>query len=157
MPRQDVANAAILAIVAVIPDLDLLTPIHRGVSHSLGAAAIAGAVAFAVTRSPRWALAVGAAWASHLVLDWLSHDTWPPVGVMAFWPLTDAYYKAGLEVFPAVSRKYWLAEFWSYNLKAVAIELLLLGPIAGLTVWLRPRRHHEDHKKQRSQSFFWSW
>ena len=47
------------------------------------------------TRSPRWALAVALAWGSHILLDWLSNDTRPPLGVMALWPFTRDYYKAG--------------------------------------------------------------
>jgi inner membrane protein len=136
-PRRDVAAAAILAAAAIVPDLDLLTHDHRGFSHSVGAALIAGAITWLVTRRPRWALAVAAAWGSHVLLDWMSNDTRPPIGVMALWPFTRDYYKSSLEVFPAVSRRYWLAEFWVYNIRAAAVELLLLAPIAAVVVWWR--------------------
>ncbi len=139
MPRRDVAVAAILAAVASAPDLDLLIHGHRGPSHSLGAALIAGAIALLTTRRPRWAIAVTAAWGSHVLLDWMGTDTRPPVGVMALWPFTREYYESGLHLFPAISRRYWLAEFWVYNLKALAVELLILGPIAALVVWWRSR------------------
>ena len=66
-------------------------------------------MAVAVTRRPRWGAAVALAWASHILLDWLSNDTRPPLGVMALWPFTREYYKAGIEIFPPVSRRYWLA------------------------------------------------
>lgn len=127
-----------LAVVAVAPDLDLLVGDHRGFSHSVGAACIAGAIAWVITRRPRWGAAVAIAWASHVLLDWMSHDTRPPIGVMAFWPLTRDYYKSSLDVFPAVSRRYWLAEFWVYNLKALLVELVILAPIAAIVVWLTP-------------------
>lgn len=141
MPRRDAAAAAILAVVASLPDVDLLLMhSHRGPSHSAGAALLAGALAWIVTRRSRWALAVTLTWASHVLLDWMSNDTRPPMGVMAFWPLTRDYYKSSIEVFPAVSRRYWLAEFWLYNLKAVAVELVILGPIAAGVVGLRLRR-----------------
>lgn len=139
MPRRDVAAAAILAAIASAPDLDLLMHAHRGSSHSVGAALIAGAIAWVVTRRPRWGAAVTLAWASHVLLDWMSHDTRPPIGVMALWPLTHDYYRSSLEVFPAVSRRYWLAEFWVYNFKAVALELVVLGPIAAGVVWWQRR------------------
>ena len=128
-----------LAVVAVAPDLDLLVGDHRGISHSVGAACIAGAIAWVITRRPRWGVAVALAWASHVLLDWMSHDTRPPIGVMAFWPLTRDYYKSSLDVFPAVSRRYWLAEFWFYNLKALVVEFVILAPIAAIVVWLTPR------------------
>jgi membrane-bound metal-dependent hydrolase YbcI (DUF457 family) len=131
------AAAAILVSAAIVPDMDLLAGDHRGISHSLGMAVAAGAVAMAVSRRPRWGAAVALAWASHVLLDWMSNDTRPPLGVMAFWPLTREYYKASFEVFPAVSRRYWLAEFWVYNLKALMVELLILGPIAAAATWRR--------------------
>jgi membrane-bound metal-dependent hydrolase YbcI (DUF457 family) len=133
------AGAAILAAVSIAPDLDLLVHAHRAETHSVGAALIAGAAAWVVTRRSRWAAAVALAWASHVVLDWLSNDTRPPLGVMALWPLTRDYYKASIELFPAISRRYWLVEFWVYNLKAAAVELVILGPIAAAVVWSRRR------------------
>jgi membrane-bound metal-dependent hydrolase YbcI (DUF457 family) len=136
-PRRDLAAIAIVAGVAIVPDLDLLLGDHRGISHSLGMAAIAGLIALAATHRPRWGAAVALAWASHVLLDWMSNDTRPPLGVMAFWPLSRDYYKASVEVFPAVSRKYWLAEFWAYNVKALVVELLIVGPIAALAIWRR--------------------
>jgi membrane-bound metal-dependent hydrolase YbcI (DUF457 family) len=137
VPRRDLAGTAILAAVAIVPDLDLLVGDHRGISHSLGMAVAAGLVAIAATRQPRWGAAVALAWASHVLLDWMSNDTLPPLGVMALWPLSRDYYKASFEVFPAVSRKYWLAEFWVYNLTALVVELLIVGPIAAAIVWWR--------------------
>jgi membrane-bound metal-dependent hydrolase YbcI (DUF457 family) len=135
-----VAGAAILAVVACLPDVDLVIHNHRGQSHSVGVAVLAGAIAWLVTRRPRWGVAVAVAWASHVLLDWLGNDTRPPFGVMALWPLSHAYYQAGIEIFPAVSRRYWLAEFWLYNLKAAAIELGILAPIAVIVLRFTPSR-----------------
>lgn len=119
----------------MLPDLDLLLGDHRGISHSVGVAVVAGLVAFAITRRPRWAIAVTLAWGSHILLDWLSNDTRPPLGVMALWPFTRDYYKAGIEIFPPVSRRYWESRFWLYNLKALAVELLILLPVAAIVAW----------------------
>src|SRR5215207_7432035 len=105
-PRRNWHAAAVLAAVAIAPDLDLLVGDHRGVTHSLGAACVAGAVAWAVSRNPRWAHATSLAWASHVGLDWLSNDTRPPIGVMALWPRGRENYKAAIEIFPPVSRRY---------------------------------------------------
>jgi membrane-bound metal-dependent hydrolase YbcI (DUF457 family) len=139
VPRRNLAATAILVAVALAPDLDLLVGDHRGVSHSVGMAVAAGLVAAALTRRPRWGLAVALAWASHVLLDWLSSDTRPPVGVMALWPLTRDYYKASVEVFPAISRRYWLAEFWGHNLKAVVVEIAIVAPVMALVLWLARR------------------
>jgi membrane-bound metal-dependent hydrolase YbcI (DUF457 family) len=139
VPRRDRRVALLLAAVASVPDLDLLVGAHRGASHSLGAAAIAGVVAWAAVRHDRWrwSAAVTLAWASHVLLDWLSNDTRPPIGIMALWPFTDAYYKAGIEIFPAVSRRYWESRFWLYNLKALIVELIVLGPMVAAVIWRR--------------------
>ena len=128
-----------LAVIAIAPDLDLLVGEHRGISHSIGAALLAGLAVWIVTRRSWWALAAFAAWTSHVALDWMSNDTRPPIGVMALWPFTQAYYKAAFEIFPAVSRRYWLAEFWIYNLKALCVEVIVLGPIAAIAIWSRRR------------------
>jgi len=133
-PRRDLAGAAILAAVALVPDLDLLLPVHRGPTHGVGAVAIAGAVAWMVSRRPGWGAAVALAWGSHILLDWLSNDTRPPLGVMALWPFTHDYYKASIEIFPPVSRRYWESRFWIYNLRAVVVELLILLPLTALIV-----------------------
>jgi inner membrane protein len=140
-PRHNVRTAILLAVAAVAPDLDLLIGNHRGISHSVGAAAVAGAVAWIFTRPASaamplrrdrlwFALSVALAWWSHAFLDWLSNDTRPPLGVMALWPFTSEYYKSGVEIFPPVSRRYWEPRFWIYNLRALVFELIVLGPPA---------------------------
>jgi membrane-bound metal-dependent hydrolase YbcI (DUF457 family) len=137
VPRRNRNAALVLAGIAIAPDVDLLLGTHRGASHSIGAAVIAGLVTAVMVRRGRWrwSAAVALAWLSHVLLDWLSNDTRPPLGVMALWPITHDYYKAAIEIFPPVSRRYWESRFWVYNLRAVIVELLILGPIAGLVLW----------------------
>ena len=74
------------------------------------------------------------AWSSHILLDWLSNDTRPPIGVMALWPFTRDYYKAAIEIFPAVSRQCCGRRFWIYNIRAVVVECLILAPLMILAV-----------------------
>ena len=143
-PKRDRLTAVVLTAAAIAPDFDLVFGTHREASHSVGAAIVAGfaaaCAAGALKREPwRWGAAVALAWGSHVLLDWLSNDTRPPIGVMALWPLTHEYYKAAVEIFPPVSRRYWESRFWLYNLRAVAAELLIMGPIALFVLW-RSRR-----------------
>jgi inner membrane protein len=147
--RRDASAVPVIvfALVAAAPDLDLLSGsvVHRGPSHSLAAAVLAGVAAWVLLarRDGRVqaAVAVAAAYATHTVADWLSADTTPPMGLMALWPLTNDYYVAPVPIFLAVSRRYWLAETWLLNLRAVIRELLILGPLLWIAWWVtRPRR-----------------
>jgi inner membrane protein len=142
-------SAFLFGAIALAPDLDLLVGAHSGPTHGLGVALLAGAIAFAVgARSPglgnrkfvfRFALAVTAAYASHTLLDWLGSDTSPPIGIMALWPFSREYYESSLHLFMAISRRYWLPEFWTHNVLAVARELVILVPVLALLVRLRSR------------------
>ena len=78
-------------------------------------------------------LTIAAAYATHILLDWLGKDTAPPFGLQALWPFSSRYYISGADLFMEISRRYWKPdEFLVGNLKAGAWELLLLGPIAAL-------------------------
>ena len=128
-------NLWILAAIGAAADVDLLLGAHRGHSHSVGAVVAAGLLAWAITSSWRWGAAAASAWGSHVVLDWLGADSWPPIGIPALWPFTDAYYRSPITVFPSVSRQYWLgSRFVYFNLLALTVELLILLPIAWLMV-----------------------
>jgi membrane-bound metal-dependent hydrolase YbcI (DUF457 family) len=130
---------AAAALAAVLPDLDFLWGRHNMETHSLGAAMAAGLVVLAATRGRGWRLAtvVAAAWASHVLFDWLGSDDTPPLGVMALWPITSEFYFAHAFVFEAISRRYWLTGFWPHNLWAVLSEAMLLGPVVLAVAWIR--------------------
>lgn len=121
-----------IACLAMLPDVDLLLGIHSGATHSVGAMLIAAAVAGAWTRTarPYVALAAAAAYSSHVLLDWLGTDPSAPRGVMALWPLSGEFHLSDVHLFLRVCREYWLAECWWQNLRSVARELVILGPIA---------------------------
>jgi membrane-bound metal-dependent hydrolase YbcI (DUF457 family) len=130
------------ALAACLPDLDFAWGRHNMETHSLGAAVAAGLAVFAATRgrNPRLAAAVALAWASHVVFDWLGSDDTPPLGVMALWPWSPAFFFADAFVFEAISRRYWLPGFWRHNLWAIVTEAALLVPPLVALVWLRRPR-----------------
>jgi membrane-bound metal-dependent hydrolase YbcI (DUF457 family) len=135
------------ALTGALADLDLLFGVHSGPSHGLGWALFSGLMTLWTWLKPprtagvlRTAAAVAIAYATHPLLDWLSTDTTPPYGIQALWPLSNDYYLSSLRIFLPVSRRYWLAEAWWLNLRAVARELLILGPLFWI-VW-RFRREH---------------
>ena len=46
---------------------------------------------------------------------------------MALWPFDSGYYQVPVPIFLPVSRRYWLPNFWQYNLMVVSIEIVLFG------------------------------
>lgn len=131
----------LVAMAAVLPDIDFAWGRHNMETHSLGAAVLAGLAVLAYTRgqNPRLALAVVLAWSTHVLFDWLGSDDTPPLGVMALWPLTSTFYFADAFVFEAISRRYWLDNFIPHNAWAVIKETLILGPPLLLLTALRWR------------------
>ena len=134
--RTLIRHGALFAVLGMLPDADLLVTAHRGPSHSVGAAAVAGLAVWAATRQARFALACACAYATHAVLDWASADSSVPRGVMAWWPFSREYYQSPVEVFASVWRRKETPDFWAHNIKAVLRELAILIPIA-LVAWWR--------------------
>ena len=132
-------QAATLALLGAAADLDLLMGHHSAQAHSVGAAAIVASVGawrawpIASSRVRIW-WAVFAAWLSHPLLDALAFDTSPPIGVMALWPFSPAYFQTGLSVFAPISRAFWAPGFLSKTLLAVGREVFILGLVT-LVVW----------------------
>ena len=137
------------AVAACLPDLDFVWGRHNMETHSLGAAVAAGLLVGAVTRgrAPRLAVAVTLAWASHVAFDWLGSDDTPPLGVLALWPISSAFYLADAFVFEAISRRYWLAGFWRHNAWAVATEFAMLAPVLAVLVRLRWPRDRQTARR----------
>lgn len=157
--RAGWASVVCFATLGALPDADFLLPIpHRGPTHSLGSAVLAFLVAWpalAWWRPAGWrgvsavrlALAIAAAWGSHTLLDWLGADSSTPQGVMALWPLATTYYVSGIDVFHNVSRRYWLPGFWRHNTVAAVRELMILGPMAAVCLWLARRTHTPNWRR----------
>jgi inner membrane protein len=151
-------RAAMFGAAAMAPDIDLLFGAHRGPTHGLGAAVLAGVFVWILEGQAarltagrvssadagslsrvRFALAIALAYVSHTLLDWLGNDTSPPIGIMALWPFSPDYYQSGLPVFMGISRQYWLREFWVSNARALAGELAILLPLVALVFFARRR------------------
>ncbi len=146
-------EAMVFGALGVLPDFDLLYGTHRTATHSVGAAFTVGVLAAAAWWLRRgtgkvfgigvwqFALASAAACLSHTLLDWLGQDTSAPFGVMALWPFSTTYYESGWHLFPAISRRY--NQGWTFidqNVRAVGLEVAILGPILLLVIVFR-RRH----------------
>lgn len=135
--------------VGVAPDLDLFLRFvdgrnhHQAESHSAGCAALAALLVFLVTRwrggrrPAQLGFTAGAAWLSHVLLDYLNRDTNPPIGVMAFWPFSHVYFKFPWPLFLDIGRTLeWQTVL--NNAVAAAWEVAVLLPL--LWAALRVRR-----------------
>jgi membrane-bound metal-dependent hydrolase YbcI (DUF457 family) len=129
------------AILAVVPDADLLFHAHRTVTHSIGAVIFvtlfAGALAANAGRSiVRVMLTCGAAYATHVLLDWLGADNSLPYGIQALWPFSHNWYISGANLFRETERHQFLsAAMIATNLRTIAQEVAVLGPVL-LLLWL---------------------
>ena len=144
-PPGRTGRIAVYAAMGMAADLDLLVGAHSGPTHGLGAAMIVGVAMWIVwqlrgaSSDVRTACASAIAYASHTLLDWLGTDSSPPIGIMALWPFSREYYESPWHIFMAISRRYWLPEFWTFNLLALGRELLILVPIVVIVLAIRRR------------------
>lgn len=129
------------AAAAALPDADFLFPVtHRGPSHGLGAALLAGVVAFTWVKlrssrdALRISLAIAAAYGTHTLFDWLGADSSSPRGLMALWPVSHNYFISDLDVFHSVDRRYWLPGFWQRSALSLVRELVILTPLVAVAL-----------------------
>jgi membrane-bound metal-dependent hydrolase YbcI (DUF457 family) len=145
-------RAAVFMFVGNLPDFDFLVGfalgrpgmVHRGVSHTVLAAVVFGVAAGAIAtwrgreRFARAALAFGAAYGSHLVLDWLTIDTRPPAGGQFLWPFTDAYFIAPFPIFTEIyidgrTRAGFLGTVLAWqSVVVLAREVVMVGAVVAL-------------------------
>lgn len=157
--------AGTCALSAALPDIDLLyMPIHRTITHSIpvailmtiiavlvtgqvnskrqegkkakgqqGAAAPSGLRAFLPFCLP--GLAIGLAWLSHPLMDWMGADANPPYGIQMWWPFSHHWFFSGWNIFPGTERRDpFGARAMVINLRAALIEIAIMGSIA-LAAW----------------------
>ena len=133
----------VCAALAASADLDLFLPkgAHRAFTHSVGAVVLVSSIAALVTgwvtprRSARVALMCGAAYATHILLDWLAFDDTFPYGIRALWPLSAGWYISNWNVFAGTARiGVWSRPAMLQNLRAAMQETATLVPLAWL-VW----------------------
>jgi membrane-bound metal-dependent hydrolase YbcI (DUF457 family) len=145
--------------LAAAPDLDLAFAPHRTMTHSLVAVVFVGVVAAAVAASTqrpvaRIALMCAGAYGSHLLMDWLGVDLYPPRGIQLMWPFNHEWYISDADVFPQTARlRIFTRGPMMTNARAILQEFAILGPML-VALWLvrvkalarlapeMARRHH---------------
>jgi membrane-bound metal-dependent hydrolase YbcI (DUF457 family) len=145
------------ATVAALPDADLVMPyFHRMATHSVTGTAAVIILTMIVTGqvtgrvSWRLVLTLGAAHASHLLLDWLGADPGTLSGLQIFWPFSHAFYISGWDLFPPTERRlFGNPNALAINTRAFFAELTMLGPIAGAAWFVMRRRRSRDRTSVR--------
>jgi len=142
--RAGGALTLICAGLAASPDADLFLSSHRTVTHSVTALALVTIIAAGVTGwvtrrrglATRVALTCGAAYASHLFLDWLAIDANPPFGLQILWPFSRTWFISGVDLFVQTERRrlFSVATIRT-NLVAMAWETAILLPVL-VGLWL---------------------
>jgi membrane-bound metal-dependent hydrolase YbcI (DUF457 family) len=149
----------IAVVLAAAPDLDLLVHgAHRTATHSVTAMLLVTIVAAAVTGQvtslgasrfgghARWrvALLCGLSYGSHLLLDWLAADNYPPRGIQLLWPFSSRWFISDLDLFRQTARQeFFTAPIIRQNLVAVAQEGLILLPILAVLAYARLRQRRQ--------------
>ena len=82
---------------------------------------------------------LGAAYNTHLVLDYFTEDRSHPFGIPLFWPFTNKHYLAPVEIFHSIHRGTVQSIFSIWNLTAILQEVFILMPVA-LLAFLRARK-----------------
>jgi membrane-bound metal-dependent hydrolase YbcI (DUF457 family) len=122
-------------------DLDHLFVAHRTVTHSVGAVALVGVLAAAFAANAHRPIArittmCAAAYTTHLLLDWLGVDMYPPRGLQMLWPFSREWFISGLDVFRQTARQELLQPpIIEKNFLAIVQEVAILGP-AVAALWL---------------------
>lgn len=167
-PRTTWVTVVAAAAVTNVPDALLLTGIAAGLdrrlcevlSHSLLVGAVAGGAALLVAvavarlrgRPPqrpwRWGAWLAGLWTLHVILDTMSRELAPGMGVPLLWPLWSGDIHL-FALFPSKvvetdSLAVFLRDLQSPGMRlAVLYELAVLGPlalVAGLVGWVRAKR-----------------
>jgi len=130
------------AVLAAAPDLDLfLGRFHRTMTHSLiGVAVVALVAALVAARArlpiTRVVIMCAGAWASHLLVDWLSADQSAPRGIQLLWPFDSRWFISGWDLFIGSERRdLFSAASMKRNVEAIAQEVAVLMPIV-IVLWL---------------------
>jgi inner membrane protein len=150
--RTDWRRAAIVTGAALAPDIDLAFRLvdgrnhHGQETHSLGFAFLSVLAALGIAALLRrrplvlvLAPAIGLAWSTHVLLDYLNVDTSPPIGILALWPLSHAYFKFPWPIFLDVGRTLDLGTI-RHNALAAAWECVVLLPVLAWAWRFRTRR-----------------
>lgn len=144
LPSEKLRNRLVLGgLLGGAADLDFLPGIflgtparfHHGLTHSIAFAFFICLIVALYSHRERlqWALLAGSAYMSHLLLDFLTLDPSPPVGIPLFWPLLDTTFSSPIPLLPRVLHTS-VSPINLHNFLVAGLELVLFGTLLVLAV-----------------------
>ena len=140
----------LFVVLAQAPDLDFLPGIligrpaafHGGLTHSLGGSLVVGLILAWWGRKRgealRWGLIGASICFTQVLVDALTLDKAAPLGVPIWWPILSDHFLYH-PLFKDVLRGRLTWDLIRHNLIAMAWEMVLLMPLALLSLWARQR------------------
>lgn len=140
-------------VLSNLPDMDFLPGIlsgdlnamHHGYTHSIGWITLVScsvalmACAFKAA-NPFFLLVITFALTGlHLVMDMASKDGRAPFGIMVLWPFDDTFRQWPVILFDHVHKAGWHDMIQWANVRTVAREIILCGPVLLGAYWWRRR------------------
>ncbi|MDD5679079.1 MAG: metal-dependent hydrolase [Kiritimatiellae bacterium] len=77
---------------------------------------------------------------SHLLVDWLTVDRSPPIGLTLAWPFADHIYHAAFAFIPPPAKQNWAAVWSLQNLRLALVEMVITLPLVIIVLWFKRRR-----------------
>ena len=148
------ALLGVALFMAIAPDLDFVPGMligqpalyHQLITHSIGAAFVVSIITAGLFRSMGMSFSIPfnlcfVSYLSHLAIDFFAPDGRLPYGQPLFWPVIGAHFMSPVWLFLGMhhsgstetSTLQWLMGILTlHNLRAIAVEVLLIGPCAVL-------------------------
>ncbi len=119
---------------------------HHYFSHSIPFAIVFALMCWVVLKAIHFrnatlnATLLGAAYGSHLVLDYFAEDGSKPYGIPLLWPFSNRHFIAPFDIFLSIHRGEFSDLFSLHNALAILIEIVVLTLIAFLMFLLANSR-----------------
>ena len=136
-------------VLANFPDVDYVPGIlsgdlnayHHFYTHTPGWCALVAVGVWGAMRFFRGARAPAFGWIlalllSHLVADYMTEDTRPPIGIMALWPLNDQFYISPVTIFRHWKKSQFAELLQWHNFVSASGEALWTVPVVScVLIW----------------------
>ncbi len=154
--KTDIKSIIFYTIIASLPDFDIIfgfiffgkagINIHQLYTHNLPFVLVITLLTYFLSKkNKKITFFVFFALLSHLFLDLFVIDKKPPIGLMLFYPFSSKLFNIPLLM--GVNKSSLKALFSIHNLKAVIVEIIILSPLWGYTIYDILKKVKKDEKR----------